>query len=105
MRAKFHKSNKDKSAPPVHGEDSSYQPDAETQQLHLRQEDGQGLWQQAWKAVKHDIDWDLPESMQHAENLSIKDEVQAVQREAQDRRHLSENNQRHIFGTKYTYRQ
>ncbi|KAL8982078.1 MAG: hypothetical protein Q9205_003304 [Flavoplaca limonia] len=105
MRVKFHKSTKDKNAPPLHGGDSSHEPDAETQELHLRPEDGQGLWHQAWKAVKHDIDWDLPESMQHAENLSIKDEVQAVQREAQDRRHLSENNQRHIFGTKYTYRQ
>ncbi len=105
MRVKFHKSTKDKNAPPLRDGDSSDQPDAETQELHLRPDDKQGLWQQAWKAVKQDIDWDLPESMQHAENLSTKDEVQAVQREAQDRRHLSENNQRHIFGTKYTYRQ
>lgn len=103
MRVKFHRSSKDKDAD---AKDRHHQPDVEdAQELHLRPTDGQGLWQLAWKTVKKKVDWELPESLQHAENLSTKDEVEALQKEAQDRRHLSESNQRHIWGTKYTYRE
>ncbi|KAI4089483.1 MAG: hypothetical protein LQ339_008544 [Xanthoria mediterranea] len=103
MRVKFHRSNKDKD---TDGKVPHDQPDdGDAQELRLRPTDGQGLWQQAWKAVKKDVDWELPESMQHAESLSTKDEVEALHKEAQDRRYVSESNQRHIWRTKYTYRE
>ncbi|KAL8850879.1 MAG: hypothetical protein Q9221_004192 [Calogaya cf. arnoldii] len=107
MRVKFHRSNKDKNASASDGKNLDHQqPDVEdAHELHLRPTDSQGLWQQAWKAVRKEVDWELPTSLQHAENLSTKDEIEALQKEAHDRRHLSENNQRHIWGSKYTYRE
>ncbi|KAL8671416.1 MAG: hypothetical protein Q9168_004089 [Polycauliona sp. 1 TL-2023] len=106
MRIKFHKSNKDKSASSSDETDRGPQLDTEeTTELHLRPTEEQGLWQQAWQAVKKEVDWELPESLQHAEDLSTKDEVEALHREAHDRRHVSESNQRHILGSKYTYRE
>ncbi|KAL8640076.1 MAG: hypothetical protein Q9226_008785, partial [Calogaya cf. arnoldii] len=107
MRVKFHRSNKDKNASASDGKDLNHQqPDVgDAQELHLRPTDSQGLWQQAWKALRKEVDWELPASLQHAEDLSTKDEVEALQKEAKDRRHLSENDQRHIWGSKYTYRE
>ncbi|KAI4174462.1 MAG: hypothetical protein LQ346_008229 [Caloplaca aetnensis] len=103
---RFHRHNKDKNASASDRKSRDLQDDVvEAEELYLRPSDGQGLWQQAWKAVKKEVDWELPESLQHAENLSTKDEVEALQREAQDRRHASEDNRRQIWGTKYTYRE
>ncbi|KAL8997685.1 MAG: hypothetical protein Q9169_003092 [Polycauliona sp. 2 TL-2023] len=106
MRFKSSRSKKDKNGSSSDEQERVQQPDPkETQELHLRPTEGQGLWQQAWKAVKEEVDWELPESLQHAEHLSTKDEVAALHKEAQERRHVSESNQRHIFNTKYTYRE
>ncbi|KAL8765522.1 MAG: hypothetical protein Q9209_007430 [Squamulea sp. 1 TL-2023] len=106
MPSFFHRSKKDKRALTANGNDSSHQADAEDpQELYLRTTDGQGLWQQAWKAVKNDVDWELPESLQNAENLSIKEEVDSLQQEVKDRRNVSETVQRHMIGTNHTYRE
>ncbi|KAL8696247.1 MAG: hypothetical protein Q9224_002895, partial [Gallowayella concinna] len=104
MPSFLHRSKKDKKAT---GSSGNYSDIDEPQELHLRPSDAsaEGLWQQAWKTVKKEIDWELPESLQNAETLSTKDEVDALQKEADDRRNLSENGQHHVFGTKYTYRQ
>ncbi|KAL8818642.1 MAG: hypothetical protein Q9223_002756 [Gallowayella weberi] len=104
MPSFLHRPKKDKKTAASRG---NYGDKDEPQELHLRPTDGtaEGLWQQAWKSVKQGIDWELPESLQNAETLSTKDEVDALQKEAEDRRNFSENGQRHVFGTKYTYRQ
>ncbi|KAL8786267.1 MAG: hypothetical protein Q9213_002862 [Squamulea squamosa] len=106
MPSFLHRSKKGKKALAADGNNSSHQADAEDpQELYLRATDGQGLWQQAWRVVKNEVDWELPESLQNAENLSTKEEVNALQQEATDRRNVAENDQCHIFGTRYTYRE
>lgn len=108
MPSFLHRSKKDKKATGSDGQHSGHSPDEDkAQDLHLRPTDDldEGLWQQAWTAVKKEVDWELPESLQNAEHLSTKEEVDALQREAVDRRNLSESSQRHVFGTKHTYRE
>ena len=64
-----------------------------------------GLWQEAWKQVKTEIKWELPEEFNRLEALNTKDEVLLVQQQALDRRDEETKNQRHIFGSKRTYRE
>ncbi|KAL9615299.1 MAG: hypothetical protein Q9167_000270 [Letrouitia subvulpina] len=64
-----------------------------------------GLWQEAWKQVKGEIKWELPEEFGHLETLKTEDEVKLVQRQALDRRDEEVRSQRHIFGSKHTYRE
>ncbi|KAL8864639.1 MAG: hypothetical protein Q9174_007278, partial [Haloplaca sp. 1 TL-2023] len=80
---------------------------ASLQNLHLRQADEseKGLWQQAWEQVKTEVDWKLPASLQNVEHLSAKHEVRAIRDEAQKRRDSSENDQRRMFGSRFTYRE
>lgn len=79
----------------------------EAQKLHLRPTDNTeiGLWQQAWQDVRKEADWKLPQSLEHPETLSAKEEIAAIQKEAKSRRDVSEQSQRKILGSKYTYRE
>ena len=80
--------------------------DLETFRLTPTNESKIGLWEQAWEQVKSaEKDWQSWPQFQDVKNLSAREQVTKVQGLAQDRRDQAEKNQRHVFGTKLTYRE
>ncbi|KAL8957312.1 MAG: hypothetical protein Q9183_006095, partial [Haloplaca sp. 2 TL-2023] len=103
----FHSSKKEKPKDRFSKSYGSSPERGSLQNLHLRHphESEKGLWQQAWEQVRAEVDWKLPASLQNVEHLSAKHEVTAIKDEAQKRRDSSENDQRRMFGSRFTYRE